>query len=182
MRTLFCFIVLVLATLTLRAQETNALKTDIENFEAQTNALMVKGYGPVGTVTIGSGTVTVRAKETVDIGHGQKLYGIVFELGGEGQRFVSVLDEDELEPLTNALDYLSKITYDVTPLASFTADYKTKNGMRFVAHSARRQGGIQYFLQFEDASRMAVTTDQLSQLANLVNQAREIINGLKRPK
>jgi hypothetical protein len=76
------------------------------------------------------------------------------------------------------MDYLLKITSDVTTLPSFDATYTTKCGLRFSAYSVRKNGGIQMFLQYDDHPRMALTTAQIAQLYALIDQAAKALDAL----
>ena len=183
MRKIYFTFAAALFAFAVHAQETNALKTEIENFEARTNTVIVKGFGQVGSVSIGAGTVSVRSKESSDISSGGKEYGIAIELAGQTPpRQLAILDEEELAPLVNGLDYLSKITSDASALPAFVAEFKTKSGLRFVALSTRRQSSIQFFIQFDDCPRVSLNTDEIVQLKNLVGQSLSALNDLKRPK
>jgi len=42
------------------------------------------------------------------------------------------VDCDEIDSLLDSINYLNKISCDVTPLASFEASYSTKSGFRVV--------------------------------------------------
>lgn len=183
MRKIFFTLAAVLFTCAVHAQETNVLKTDIENFEARTNTVIVKGFGQVGSVSAGGGTISIRSKESADFNNGGKVYGIALELAVQNSpRQLAILDEAELEPLLNGLDYLSKITSDASALPAFEAEFKTRSGLRFIAWSSRRQSSIQYFIQFDGWPRVSLNTDEMVQLKNLVGQALNVINDLKRPK
>ena len=173
--------VLMLAAGVARAQETNALRTQLENFEAQTNTVIVKGFGQIGSVALGAGTLSVRSKESIDVSHARKLYGLMIELDSEAmpRHQFAVVDEDEMDSLVNGLDYLLKITSDVTVMPSFEAHYTTRSGLRFSAHGSRHQSGIQFFLRLDDNPKISFTTDQLNQIRNLISQARNGINALK---
>lgn len=183
MRKIYFIFAAAMFACAVHAQETNALKTEIENFEARTNTVIVKGFGQVGSVSVGIGTLSVRSKESFDINGGGKTYGVAIELAGQiPPRQFAILDEAELESLVNGLDYLSKITSDVSALPAFEAEFKTRSGLRFIAHSSRRQSSIQHFIQFDDCPRISLNTDELVQLKNLVGQALNAINDLKRSK
>ncbi|MDE3065955.1 MAG: hypothetical protein KGJ60_00245 [Verrucomicrobiota bacterium] len=163
------------------AQEaTNAPKTEIENFEAQTNAVIIKGFGQVGSVTTDAGVISVRCKESDDVSAGRKAYGltVVFD-GNRREHEREVVDDDEMDSLLNGLDYLGKITYDATPLPGFEATYTTRSGLRIVAYSSRRQSGIQKFLEFGGDPRISLTPDQLAQFQKLIEQAKKTLDSLK---
>jgi hypothetical protein len=162
---------------------TNAPNTEIELFEAQTGRVIVKGFSDIGSVNTGSGVVTIRCKESTDATNGRKLYGVAIRFAGNN-RFSEklVVDYSELDSLASSIDYLGKITYDVTSLPGFEATYSTRSGLRIVAYSSRRQGGIQTFLQFGDNPRVLLTTDQMTQLEGLIGQAKTMIDSLRTAK
>jgi|SRR5665213_116304 len=168
------------------AQTTNAPATIIENFELQTGTVIVKGFSPVGSFYVNDATITVRSKESTDIGHGQKAYGIAVDFTGSGRspadfipKISLKVDYDELDSLAAGIDYLAKITYDATPLAGFDASYATKCGLRIIAHSDRRQGGINTFIQFGDWPRIQLNSDQMTQLRSLITQAKTSLDAIK---
>lgn len=177
----------MLLTVNLHAQTTSFTlpATDLENFELQTNTIIVKGTSLVGSVALDNNfTFLIDAREANDVTHSQKNYGITVEVRGvataETPAKVSlVVDYDELDSLTTALDYVGKVTWGVTQLNSFEADYVTRSGFRLIAHSDRRQDVINTFIQFGDQPRIAVSSDQLSQLRNLVAQAKATLDSLK---
>src|SRR5476649_124774 len=148
----FCVLIAAFSfTLAATAQDaTNAPKTEIENFEMQTGTVIVKGFGPAGSLSTAAGIISVRLKESIDVGHGSKKYGLAIELGAGPRREFFIVDYDELDPLLNGIDYLGKITYDATALPSFDASFTTRSGLRIVAYSAIRQGGIHTYLQLGD--------------------------------
>lgn len=162
---------------------TNAPKTELEVFDSQTGIVIVKGFGQANSVTTGEGTISVRCKESVDITTGHKQYGIEVELIQNNQpKDKIIVDYDELDSLLNGIDYLSKISYDVTPLPGFEAVYATKSGLRLVAYSSRRMGGIQTFLQYGDNPRIPLASDQVAQVRDLISQARTALAALMAPK
>lgn len=163
-----------------RAQDTNnAPKTEIENFELQTGTVIVKGLGEVGSVTTSAGVISVRCKESIDENSGLKEYGIGVALASNQLRGFLVVDYDELDSLIRGLDFLGKITYNVTAMPSFDATFTTKSGLLIAAHSEQRQGAIQDFLQFADTPRIPLTSVQFSQFQNLISQAKASLDSLR---
>jgi len=73
----------------------------VEVFDAQTGTVIVKGSVLIGTVSAESGTVSVRAKESIEPGSGRKEYGMAVELK-EGSRpeDTTMVDYDELDCCT----------------------------------------------------------------------------------
>ncbi|HTV62880.1 MAG TPA: hypothetical protein VMH30_09965 [Verrucomicrobiae bacterium] len=160
-----------------RAQEsTNAPATKIENFELQTDTVIVKAFSPIGTINTSAGVVSVRCKQSIDATTGRALYGISVGLTADQLHGFLVVDYDELDALLGGLDYLNKISYDVTPLTAFDAAFTTRSGLRIAAHSERREGGIAIYLQFEGAPRIPLSSDQFSQFQSLIVQAKAALD------
>jgi len=169
--------------LTVSAQDTNALKTGIGVFEARTGAVVIKGFGLVGSISVGTDVISVRSKESTDVNTGRKVYGLAIEIAGDPvPRERTLVDYDEIDSLLSGINYLGKITYDVTPLPGFEASYTTRAGLRIVAHSDRKQGGIQTFLQYGDRPRILLSSDQMTQLYGLIGQARDSLDAIRAAK
>jgi len=173
---------------TATAQDTNYLKTKLGVFEARWSVVLVKGFGPVGSIAAGQADISVRCKETTDIGTGQKVYGLTVGLAGNPLvRERILIDDDEVDSLLAAINYIVKSNYEVadnkvTTLPSFEASYTTKAGLRVLALSVRRDGGIQLFLQYGDDPRISLSSVQMTQLYGLIEQARKNLDALKAGK
>jgi hypothetical protein len=169
-----------------RAQETNAPLTNIEIFDAQTGTVIVKGSVLIGTVSAQSGTVSVRAKESIEPGLGAKEYGIAIELK-EGSRpeVTTMVDYDELDSFLNGIDYISKANHTVTSLPDYDVVYTTGGGLRLLVYTSRkRAGAIQVVLQSGRASRdrVQLSSDQLARFQNLIQQAKSKLDSLRGEK
>jgi hypothetical protein len=165
------------------AQDTNLLRTQIGSFEAQTGVVIIKGINPVGSLPMGQVQLNVGYKETKDAGAGVKLYGLSIEVeGSQFQRERVLVDDDELDSLINAVNYLAKINADATPLGRFEANYTTKAGLSVIAESIRREGSVLIYIKFEDSPRIALSPVQMSQFYGLLQQGRRNLDGLKSAK
>lgn len=163
-----------------RAQyPTNAPATEIENFELQPDTVIVKGYGEVGSITTESGILSVRCKESDNPLTGGKMFGIAVVFTSNQSRSALVVDYDELDSLIHGLDYLSKISYNVATMPSFDAGITTRSGLRISAHSERRQGGIQMFIQFNSGWRIPLASDQFAQFQSLVSESKTSLDADK---
>ena len=184
-RALALTVALFLTASHLSAQSINLPATYLENFELQTNTIMVRGFSLIGSVNLGNSTVAIHANEANDVTHSQKAYGLVVDASrpagdsGEPSRIFLAVDYDELDSLANALEYISKVTWGVTQLNGFEASYTTRSGFRVIAHSDRRQETVNTFVQFGDGPRMPATGDQLAQLRSLITQAKASLDALK---
>ena len=169
----------VFALPTIAQVSTNAPATEIENFELQTDVVMVKGFGDIGSVSTEGGILSVRCKESNNLASNSKLYGIAVGINFEQSHGYLVVDYDEMDSLIRALDFLGKISYNVTPMQGFDASFTTRSGLRIGAHTERRQSGIQLFVQFDDTTKIPLTADQYTQLQNLIYQAKTSLDAIK---
>jgi hypothetical protein len=165
-----------------RAQDTNALKTEIGIFESQTGVVIIKGFGQVGSVSTGAAVISVRCKESTSLATGRKDYGISVEIEANQWQGRAIVDYDELDALLNGMDSLGKMTYGVTALPGFDAAFTTKSGLQFIAYGNKQQGGIRTFLQYDDGPRISLASDQWVQLVNLIGQARATLDSLRASK
>lgn len=161
---------------------TNLPPTEIQNFEMQPDAVIVKGIGENGSISTQYGTIVVRCKESDNVTSGQKQDAIAIAIQANQTEMLLYVDYDELDALIHGLDYLSKVSYDVTTMPAFDASITTRSGFRAGAQSQRRQGGIQLFLQFDNTAgtyRVPLTPDQFAQFQNLVTQAKASLDATR---
>jgi hypothetical protein len=180
----FFFVLIAIGALAFaaRAQDTNALKTEIGLFDSQTGVVIIKGFGQVGSISTGDAVISVRAKESSSAATGHKDFGLALVIEANPWREVALVDYDELDALLNSMDYLGKINYSVTPLPGFEATFTTKSGLKLIAHGDKQQGGIRTFLQYNDGPRIALASDKWAQLANLTGQAKARLETLRAPR
>ena len=161
-----------LPALAARAQDTNALKTEIGLFESQTGVVIIKGFGQIGSVATGIAIISVRCKETSSAASGHKDYGIAVVIEANEWREAALVDYDELDALLNGMDDIGKMTFNVTSLPAFEATFTTKSGLRLLAHGDKQEGGIRTYLQYDDSPRIPLMPDQWAQVANLIYRAK----------
>ncbi len=165
------------------AQDTNSLRTQIGLFENRTGVVIVKGTGNLGSVPLDSVDLSVRCKQTTDVSTGEKVCGLAVEIeGSQFGRARNLVDDDEVDSLLSAVNYLAKINNDITPLPGFEATYTTKAGLRIIADSVRKEGGVLTYVQIEDYPRIAVSAVQMTQLYNLISLGRKNLDALKSGK
>jgi hypothetical protein len=157
---------------------TNVSPTQIEALEEQTNVIIIKGIGPGGSLTVGSGILTVQLKESFIPDNGARLQGLVLDYEqGEFHRR-AVVDYDEIAPLLKAMDYIAAVSHDVSGLPDFEAAFKTKAGFQVIGIGNRRQTGVQMFLNFEWRERIPVSSVQMAELRNLIAQSQTALDAL----
>ncbi|HTR40107.1 MAG TPA: hypothetical protein VMH87_00635 [Pseudomonadales bacterium] len=158
---------------------TNIPPTQIENFEQQPDSIMVKGFGETGSISAEGGTISVRCKESNNVTINQKMYGISVALSAGQAHGSLVVDYEELDGMIRALDFLSKISYQVTPMPGFDASFTTRSGVRVGAHVDRRQSAIQLYVQFDDTEKIPLSADQFTQFENLITSAKTSLDEMR---
>jgi hypothetical protein len=168
------------------AQDTNAPLTKIEIFEARTGTVIVRGSVLIGTMSAQTGTVSVRAKEDVEPGLGAKAYGIAVGLQEGGRpEDATMVDYDELDSFLSGIDYIRKANPSMTPLPEYDVGYTTAGWLRLVFYtSIKHPGTTQIALQSGHASRTRIllSSDQLAEFQNLIQQAKTKLDSLRAGK
>jgi hypothetical protein len=178
---LLLFPPLVLAQQT--AQAEREPKTKLEGFQAQTGAVVIKGYSVIGRV-VALGSVEVNAMEFTDATTGRKQSGVLIEIKESGRlenTDRSFIDYEEVDALLKGIDYISKVTSDVTKLSMFEATYKTKGYFSATAYSSSRPGKIEATLKsgYIRPASAYLSLQQLAELRALIEQAKQKLDSVK---
>jgi hypothetical protein len=159
-------------------------KTQLEAFEAQTGAVLIKGYGKVGSVGGMSSAVVVDCREFRDATTSQRVYGITIEVVQKGRverSDTGFIDYDEIDSLLKGIDYISKVDGSATRLPSFEAIYKTKGELRLTTFSTS-SGKIEAAVQsgrFGTASAF-ISLGELAKLRSLIADAKAKLDSIKK--
>ena len=168
------------------AQDTNPPLTKIEMLEARTGTVIVRGSVLIDTMSAQTGTISVRAKESVEPGSGRKEYGIAVELKENGRpEDTTTVDYDELDSFLNGIDYISKANHSMTSLPDYDVGYTTRGWLRLVIYtSVKRPGTTQIALQSRHTNwnRILLSSDQLAEFQNLIQQAKTKLDNLRAGK
>ena len=173
---------LSLACTAVQAQDTNAPKTELGQFEAGIGVVIVKSTGDIGSVTAAGG-VSVKCRESLDTSSGLKRQGLIITIAVTGdQTDTSIIDYDELDSLLSALDYLKSVNWSVTTLGSFDAFYTSRDGLRVAVYgNQRRLDNLGISLQSYHAlrARVSFSPDQLAQFRGLIQQGKAKLDALR---
>lgn len=150
-------------------QRVPAPKTKLEAFEAQSGAVIIRGFSKIGELRgVYGGAVTVESKEFMNANTAQREFGITLEVK-ETSRLerenTSYVDYDEIPSLLKGIDYIAKVDKSVTKLDNFQADYKTKGDLRIstfssgsgevmVAVKSGTIGGTTVYLKVSDLGKL----------------------------
>jgi hypothetical protein len=166
-----------------RAQDTNAIRTEMDAFESATGVVIVRASLDMGALTVtAGGTVSVKCKESVETTSGRKQHALeVTLIGKDSKADTTLIDYDELDALLNGLDYLSRANWSLTSLPSFDAMYSTRDGLQAAAYSSqKRPGTIGASLKSNRTVRVRIslTTDEFSVFRGMIQQAKVKLDAL----
>jgi len=157
-------------------------KTKLESFQARTGAVVIKGYSRIGNVSA-VGTVEVTAMEFTDAATGKKQTGIAIEIkGGRLENTdISFIDYDEVDSLIKGIDYISKVTTEVTKLGQFEATYKTKGSFRATTYSSSRSDLIDAAVSsgYIMTATAFLSLQQLGELRAIIAEAKQKLDSVK---
>jgi hypothetical protein len=178
-----CLFLAAVSSQAVRGQEQAAPKpaTKLEAFQAKTGTVVIRGYTTVGKVSGLGGDVTVDAREFKDGSNPNtpRVTGIsvnVKETGRLERENTSFIDADEVDSLLKGIDYIDKITKDVTSLDLFEAEYRTKGDLRITVFNDPR-GGLSVAVSSGQISRTSayLKMSQLDTFRSLIVAAKSKI-------
>lgn len=150
--------------------------TKLEAFQARTGIVLIRGYSTVGTVRGIGGNVSVDAREFRDASEpDRRITGIsisVKETTRLERENTSFIDSDEIGGLLEGIDYIGKVSAEVTALEKFEVEYRTKGDFRVVVFN-NSQGQLSVAVS---SGRVGRTTaylklDDLAYFRNLIVEA-----------
>jgi hypothetical protein len=158
-------------------------KTKLEAFQAKTGAVLIKGYSSSGTISA-LGNVEVSAMEFTDAATSKKQSGIVIEIKESGRLEKtdrSFIDYDEIDSLLKGIDYISKVTTDVTNLGNFEATYRTKGNFKATTYSSSRSGKIEAAVSsgYIRTTTAFLSLEQLGTLRSIIVLAKQKLDSAK---
>ena len=158
--------------------ETTNAPTKIETLESSTNAIIVKGLGDAGSVSVGSGVMAFQLKESFDVDTGARLQGLTLEYTQGNFRRREVIDYDEIALLLKAIDSVLAVNHDVTQLPNFVVEFRTKSGFQIIGIGNQRQSLTQMYLQLGTGERIIVNPTQMVQLRGMIANCQTALDAL----
>jgi hypothetical protein len=156
-------------------------RTKLEALEDRNGAVILKGFTRITTVEVRG--VRVDAVEMREMGNVYRVKGIVVSLreGGERPRENrAFIDYEEIDPLLNAIDAISRVDETSTRLASFEAKYRTQGDLEIGVFRQTRSGtAVRISTGICDHATTAMTLDDLAKVRALIEEAKARLDELK---
>jgi hypothetical protein len=161
-------------------------KTKLESLEEIPETVIIRGMTPIGSISskaaTGTGNVTVRTREVIDVGSDRREYGIAIGVAeGSHPHETITVDYEEIASLLNAIDYLNKLDWSATSLKRFDAVYTMKSSLRIAALARQRSSPIEFAVRTcrLNETTVLLSRDQLAQLRGFIEQARIQLDTLR---
>jgi hypothetical protein len=160
-------------------------RTKLEALDDRQNTVIIKGFTSITTVDIAG--VRVDAVEMREMGNVSRAKGIVITVRDGAQRpnerpndISAFIDYEEIDPLLNAIDAVSKVDETVTKLAGFEARYRTLGDFE-VGVFRQTRSGTAAIIQTGicDRARNTLSLDELAKLRAVIQEAKTRLDDLR---
>jgi len=156
-------------------------RTKLEALEDRQNTVIIKGFTRITTVEVRG--VRIDAVEMREMGNVSRVRGIVVSLREGGERpneNRAFIDYEEIDPLLNAIDAVSRVDESVTKLAGFEARYRTLGDLEIGVFRQTRSGTAVFMSTgICDRATQALSLDDLGKVKAMIQEAKGRIDDLR---
>lgn len=149
-------------------------RTKLEAIEDRHSTVVIKGFTRITTVDVRG--VRIDAIEMREMGNVSRAKGIVVvlrESGGRANDNRAFIDYEEIDPLLNAIDAVSRVDESATKLAGFEARYKTLGDLEIGVFRQTRSGSAVILTTgICDQATATLTLDELGKFKALIQEAK----------
>ena len=143
--------------------------------------MIIKGFTRITTVEVAG--VRIDALEMREMGNVSRAKGIVVVLreGGERPRENrAFVDYEEIDPLLNAIDAISRVYETQTKLAGFEAKYRTLGDLEINVFRQTRSGtAVIVTTGICDLARANLSFDDLAKVRAMIQEAKTRLDDLR---
>ena len=156
-------------------------RTKLEALEDRHSTVIIKGFTRITTVEVPG--MRIDALEMREMGNVSRAKGIVVVLreGGERPRENrAFVDYEEIDPLLNAIDAISRVDETMTKLAGFEAKYRTLGDLEIAVFRQTRSGtAVIVTTGICDLARATLSLDDLSKMKAMIQEAKGRLDDLR---
>jgi len=153
----------------------------LESLEDKYTTVVLKGFTRITTVEVKG--IRVDAVEMHELGSNARAKGVVIILrdtGGRPEDNRAFIDYDELDPLLNVIDTLSRLDETSTKLAGFEGRYRTKGDFEIQVFRQTRSGNA-VVLQTGicEFATTSLSLDELAKVKALLQEAKTRLDEIR---
>lgn len=156
-------------------------RTKLEAIEDRHSTVVIKGFTRITTVEVRG--VRIDAVEMRELGNVSRAKGIVVVLREGGERpneNRAFVDYEEIDPLLNAIDAISRVDESATKLAGFEARYKTQGDLEIGVFRQTRSGtAVMLTTGICDRATGTLTLDDLGKVRAMIQEAKTRLDELR---
>ncbi len=149
-------------------------RTKLEELEELYGVVVIKGFTRITTVEVRG--VRIDAVDMRNIENANRAKGLVISLREGGERpneNRAFVDYEELDPLLNAIDVMSRVDETTTRLPGFEAKYKTLGDFELsVFRQTQRGTAVTLTTGICDRATQAMTLDELAKVKAMIQEAK----------
>jgi hypothetical protein len=149
-------------------------RTKLEALDDRHSTVIIKGFTRITTLDVAG--VRIDAVEMREMGNVSRAKGlaVVLREGGERPREDrAFVDYEELDPLLNAIDAISRVDETMTKLAGFEGKYRTLGDLEITVFRQTRSGtAVIISSGICDRARATMTLDDLSKIKAMIQEAK----------
>ncbi|MEN3327074.1 MAG: hypothetical protein V7638_1881 [Acidobacteriota bacterium] len=156
-------------------------RTKLEAIEDRHSTVVIKGFTRITTVDVRG--VRIDAIEMREIGNVARAKGLVVVLREGGERpddNRAYVDYEEIDPLLNAIDAISRIDETATKLAGFEARYKTQGDLEIgVFRQTSRGTAVILTTGICDRATASISLDDLAKIRAMIQEAKSRLDEIR---
>lgn len=156
-------------------------RTKLEALEDRHSTVIFKGFSRITTIEMRG--VRIDAIEMREMGNVARAKGIVIVLRDNGEKPKDVralIDYEEIDPLLNAIDVISRVDETSTKLAGFEAKYRTLGDLEIGVFRQTRSGtAVILRTGICDQATETLTLDDLAKVKAMIQEAKTRLDELR---
>ena len=156
-------------------------RTKLEAIDDRHSTVVIKGFTRITTVEVRG--VRIDAIEMRELGNVARAKGLVVVLREGGERpdeNRAFVDYEEIEPLLNAIDAISRVDETATKLAGFEARYKTQGDLEIgVFRQTSRGTAVVLTTGICDRATASLSLDDLAKVRALIQEAKARLDEIR---
>jgi len=156
-------------------------RTKLEAIEDRHSTVVIKGFTRITTVEVRG--VRIDAVEMRELGNVARAKGLVVSLREAGERpdeNRAFVDYEEIEPLLNAIDAMSRVDETATRFVGFEARYKTQGDLEVGVFRQTRSGTAAIMSTgICDRATAPLSLDDLAKVRAMIQEAKARLDELR---
>lgn len=156
-------------------------RTKLEAIEDRHSTVVIKGFTRITTIDMRG--IRIDAIEMRELGNVARAKGIVISLREGGERPKenrAFIDYEEIDPLLNAIDVVSRADETVTKLVGFEARYRTLGDLEIAVFKQTTRGNaVTMTTGICDFASQTLSLDELAKVRAMIQEAKQRLDEIR---